>query len=177
MKTAICAFCAQTGMLCKDCQTKLEDGDITDIDIKIAKTAVDFEKNFPNASKVSILKTIERPEFILLIVSQGSRRFLVGGTQDFDKRLERVLNKPVKIMEKSKNKRKTIDEIFSPALISGINTVFVPTRSPKPGQSSVEEETIVVFSPDEKEKLPGTVSDLIELVKLVIGEDIRVEFR
>ena len=177
MKTAICAFCAQTGMLCKDCQTKLAEGEITDTDIKIAKTAVDFEKNFPNASKVSILKTIERPEFILIIVSPGSLRFLVGGTQNFDVRLERVLKKPIKIMEKSKNKRKAIDDIFSPALISGINTIFVPKRSPKPGQPSVEEETIVVLSPDEKEKLPGTLSDLIELVKLITGEDIRVEFR
>ena len=177
MKTAICAFCAQTGMLCKDCQTKLADGDITDTDIKIAKTAVDYEKNHPNAAKVTILKTIERPEFVLMLVSPGSKRFLVGGTQDFDKRLERVLNRPIKIMEKSKNKRATIDDIFSPALISGINTIFVPTRSPKPGQPSVEEETIVVFSPDEKEKLPGTVKDLIDLVKLVTGEEIRVEFR
>jgi transcription antitermination factor NusA-like protein len=177
MKTAICAFCAQTGMLCKDCQTKLAEGDITDTDIKIAKTAVDYEKNHPNAAKVTIVKTIERPEFILIIVSPGSKRFLVGGTQDFDIRLERVLNKPIKIMEKSKNKRATIDEIFSPALVSGINTVFVPIRSQKPGQSSVEEEIIVMFSPDEKEKLPGTVSDLIDLVKLITGESIRVEFR
>jgi len=177
MKTAICSFCAQTGMLCKDCQTKLAEGEITDTDIKIAKTAVEFEKIYPNASKVSILKTIERPDFILIIVSPGTMRFLVGGTQDFDKRLERVLNKPIKIMEKSKNTRKAIDDIFSPALISGINTVFVPIRSPKPGQSSVEEEIIVVLPPEEKEKLPGTLEDLIELVKLVAGEDIRVEFR
>jgi len=177
MKTAICAFCAQTGMLCKDCQTKLAEGEITDTDIKIAKTAVEFEKNNPNASKVSILETIERPKFILLIVSPGSIRFLTGGTLDFDKRLERVLNKPIKLMEKSKNKRNVIDDIFSPALISGINTIFVPVRSSRPGQASVEEETIVVLSPDEKEKLPGTVKELIDLVKLVAGEDIRVEFR
>ena len=95
----------------------------------------------------------------------------------FDKRLERVLNKPIKLMEKSKNKRRVIDDIFSPALISGINTIFIPIRSAKPGQSSVEEETIVVLSPDEKEKLPGTVKELVDLVKLVAGEDIRVEFR
>ncbi len=177
MKTAICAFCAQTGMLCKDCQTKLAEGEITDTDIKIAKTAVEFEKIYPNASKVTILKTIERPDFILIIVSPGTMRFLVGGTQDFDKRLERVLHKPIKIMEKSKNVRKAIDDIFSPALISGINTVFVPIRSPKPGHSSVEEEMIVVLSPEEKERLPGPLNDLIDLVKLVTGEFIRVEFR
>ncbi len=41
----------------------------------------------------------------------------------------------------------------------------------------MEEETVVVLSPDEKEKLPGTVKELIDLVKLITGEDISVEFR
>lgn len=177
MKTAICAFCAQTGMLCKDCQTKFNSGEISDTDIQISKVAIEFEKSHPNTSNVAILKTIEKPEFILILVAPGNLRFLVGGTLDFDNRLERVLKKPVKILEKSKNKRKAIHDIFSPALISGINTVFVPMRNPKPGLSSVEEETIVVLSPDEKTKLPGKLEDLIELVKLIAGIDIRVAFR
>jgi transcription antitermination factor NusA-like protein len=177
MKTAICAFCAQTGMLCKDCQTKLNDNIITEIDVKIAKTAVEFEKRFPNSSKVTIIKAIDRPNFILLLVTPGSIRFLTAGTADFDNQLERVLNKPIRIIEKSKNLRKVIDDIFSPALITGINTVFVPVRSPKPGQSSVEEETIVILSPNEKTKLPASVKELIDLIKLITEEDIRVEFR
>ncbi|HUT81554.1 MAG TPA: hypothetical protein VMZ29_10165 [Candidatus Bathyarchaeia archaeon] len=177
MKTAICTFCAQTGMLCKDCQTKLNSGEITNTDVKIAKTAIEFEKHFPNASKVTIIKAIERPSFILLLVTPGSMRFLTGGSADFDKRLERALNKPIKIMEKSKNLRKVADDVFSPALISGINTIFVPKRSAVPGKSSVDEETIVLFAPTEKEKFPSSVKDLIELVKLISGEDINVEFR
>ncbi|NHJ39106.1 MAG: hypothetical protein FK731_03665 [Asgard group archaeon] len=177
MKTAICTFCAQTGMLCKDCQTKLNNNIITETDVKIAKVAVDFEKRFPNASKVTILKAIERPNFILLLVTPGSIRFLTGGTANFDNQLERVLNKPIRIIEKSKNLRKVIDDIFSPALITGINTVFVPARSPKPGQSKVEEETIVVLSPEEKAKLPASEMELIDLVKLISDEDVRVEFR
>ncbi|MBN1329547.1 MAG: hypothetical protein JXA54_08750 [Candidatus Heimdallarchaeota archaeon] len=177
MKTAICTFCAQTGMLCKDCQNKLNSGEITNTDVKIAKTAVEFEKNFPNAAKANIIKSIERPNFILLLVTPGSMRFLTGGSTDFDKRLEKALNKPIKIMEKSKNLRKVADDVFSPALISGINTIFVPKRSAAPGLSSVEEETIVLLSPSEKEKLPSSVKDLIELVKLITGEDIRVDFR
>lgn len=177
MKTAICAFCAQTGMLCKDCQTKLNDNIITETDVKIAKVAIEFEKRFPNASKVTIVKAIERPNFILLLVTPGSLRFLTGRTADFDKQLERVLNKPIRIIEKSKNLRKIVDDIFLPALISGINTVFVPERSPKPGQSTVEEETIVVLSPEEKTKLPASIKELKDLVKLISDEDVRVEFR
>jgi transcription antitermination factor NusA-like protein len=177
MKTAICAFCAQTGMLCKDCQTKLNNGEISDTDIKIAKAAVEFEKKYPNASKVTILKTIERDKFILLIVTPGSMRFLTAGTASFDKDLEYILGKPIRLMEKSKNLRKVIDSLFTPALITGINTVFVPVRSPKPGKSSVEEETIVILSPDEKEKLPTSEKELKDLVKLISGEEIRIEFR
>lgn len=177
MKTAICAFCAQTGMLCKDCQTKLNNGEISDTDITIAKIAVEFEKKYPNASKVSILQTIERPKFVLLIVTPGSIRFLTGGSADFDKQLERAINKNVKLMEKSKNLRKVVDSLFSPALVSGINTIFVPVRSPKPGQASVEEDTIVILSFEEKEKLPASEKELIELVKLITDEDIRIEFR
>ena len=66
MKTAICAFCAQTGMLCKDCQTKLNSGDISDTDIQISKVAVEFEKLHQNTSNVTILNTIEKPEFIII---------------------------------------------------------------------------------------------------------------
>lgn len=177
MKTAICAFCAQTGMLCKDCQTKLANNEINQNDIEIAKVAVDFEKQYPSASKVNILKTIERPNQLIILLAPGNLRFLVGGTLDFDKRLARVITKPIKLIEKGKNIRNLIDDLFAPALISGINTVFVPRRNAKPGQTSVEEEMIVVLSPEEKEKLPGTVKELKELVKLIGNEEIRVEFR
>jgi len=177
MKTAICAFCAQTGMLCKDCQTKLNSGEITETDVTIAKIAVDFEKEFPNAAKVSILKVIERPNFVLLIVTPGSIRFLTGGRADFDVRVERALHKKVKLMEKSKNLRKVIDNLFAPALISGINTVFVPVRSPKPGQPSIEEETIIILPEAEQPKLPATIEELVQLIKVITGEDVRVEFR
>ena len=177
MKTAICTFCAQTGMLCKDCQTKLNNGEVSDNEITIAKVAAEFEKQFPNASKVTITKTIEKPEFILLLVKSGDLRLLTGGTADFDKRLEKELMKPIKIIEKSKNKRKLIDEIFAPALITGINTIFVPIRSPKPGQSSVEEEMVVVLSADQKPKLPGSIDELKEIIELLIEEEIRIEFR
>ncbi|MCF2143636.1 MAG: hypothetical protein K9W42_08050 [Candidatus Heimdallarchaeota archaeon] len=177
MKTAICAFCAQTGMLCKDCQTKLNSGEITETDVTIAKIAVEFEKEFPNASKVTILKTIERPSFVLILLTPGSIRFLTGGRADFDVRVERALHKKVKLMEKSKNLRKVVDNIFAPALISGINTIFVPVRSPKPGQPSVEEETIIILPEAEREKLPASIDELVALVKLISGEDIRVEFR
>ena len=177
MKTAICAFCAQTGMLCKDCQSKLANKEITQNDVEIAKIAVQFEKQFPNASKVNIIKTIERPNQIIILISPGNLRFLVGGNLDFDKRLERVITKPIKIIEKGKNIRNLIDSLFAPALISGINTVFVPNRNAKPGQSSVEEEMIVVLSPEEKEKLPGTVKEIKELLKLIGNQEIRVEFK
>ena len=86
MKTAICAFCAQTGMLCKDCQNKLNNGEISQAEVEIAKIAIEFEKANPNSSKVSLLKTIERPEQIIIIVSPGDTRFLIGGTLDFDQR-------------------------------------------------------------------------------------------
>ncbi|HUU79191.1 MAG TPA: hypothetical protein VMX55_12670 [candidate division Zixibacteria bacterium] len=177
MKTAICTFCAQTGMYCKDCQTKINNGEVTQTEIKIAKIAAEFEKTYPNSSKVNILKTIEKPGFVLLLVTPGDLRFLTGGSLDFNRRLERTLKKPVKIMEKTKNKRKIIDEIFHPALIKGFNTVFVPVRNPEPGKSSVEEEMIVVLSPEEKDKLPGTLEELKELVKLLTDEEVRVEFR
>ena len=177
MKTAICSFCAQTGMLCKDCQNKLNTGQITAIDVQIAKTAIDFEKKHPTASKVTILKALENPKFILLLVSPGSVRLLTGGPLDFDKQLERILKKPVKIMEKGRNLRDTIDKIFSPALISGINTIFVPVRSPKPGQSSVVEQKIIVMPLAENAKLPGNIEELLELIKTISGEEIQIEFR
>ena len=177
MKTAICTFCAQTGMFCKDCQQKINSGEVTQSEVEISKIAAEFEKTNPHSSKVNILKTIERPNFILLLVAPGNARFLVGGSLDFDKQIEQKLHKSVKIMEKGKNKRKIIDDIFAPALVTGINTLFVPIRNAKPGQSSIEEEMVVVLSEADKENLPGTIKELTELVKLLTDEEIRVEFR
>lgn len=177
MKTTICTFCAQTGMLCKDCQSKLDSGEIDQIDIEIAKTATEFEKNNPNASKVEILTTIKRDDFVILIVKPGDLKYLTGIPLDFDKLLERKLKKPVKIIEKTKNKKKLLEEIFAPALISGINTVFVPLRSPKPGQSSVDEETVVVLAQEEKDKLPASLKEIRKIVKMLLEEDIRIVFR
>ncbi|MFW9923750.1 MAG: hypothetical protein ACFFDW_10745 [Candidatus Thorarchaeota archaeon] len=177
MKTAICTFCAQTGMFCKDCQSKINKGEVTKTEVEIAKIAAQFEKLHQTASKVTILETIERPGFILLLVKPGDSKLLIGGSLDFDKRIEKVLRKPVKIMEKSKNRKKVLDDIFAPAIISGINTVFVPIRNPKPGQSSIVEESIVVLAPSEKDKLPGTIGELNEIIKKLLDEEVRVEFR
>ena len=98
MKTAICAFCAQTGMLCKDCEQKLATGEITQVDVEIAKIAVEFEKKYPAAEKVTILESIDLPKLLIILVSPGHLRFLVGGKFDFDKQLENKLMKPVKIL-------------------------------------------------------------------------------
>lgn len=177
VKTAICTFCAQTGMLCKDCQQKLNEGEITETDVEIAKVALEFEKKHPAASKVHILETIERPDQIIILVAPGHKRFLTGGKLDFDKQVEQRLKKPVKIIEKMKDARKTIDALFAPAIISGINTVFVPLRSSKPGGSSIEEEMIIVLAPSEKEKVPGTIKEMKALVKELTGEEVRIVFR
>jgi transcription antitermination factor NusA-like protein len=177
MKLPICVFCAQTGMLCKDCKTKLASDEIDQIDVEIAKEAVKFEKNNPTASDVVILETIKRPNRILIKVNPGDKKELTGDGKSLAQRLEKRLGKKVIFFEKGTEKRTLIDIAFKPAIITGINTVFLPLRSAKPGKSSIEEETVIVLDKEQKSKLPEPVKDVKKLVKKLTDEEIRVQFR
>jgi hypothetical protein len=177
MKLPICAFCAQTGMLCNDCQMKLDQGKITETDIEISKVAVEYEKVHPEASDLAIDKTIETDAQIVIILEPNNLSLLAEKGKSFLKQLEKKLHKPVKLLDKGLDDRATIDAIFSPAKITGVNTVFVPIRSPKPGQSSIEEEMVIILAKEEKENLSAPLKEIRKLLRIMLGEEIRIEFR
>ncbi|MEA2070801.1 MAG: hypothetical protein U9O98_05865 [Asgard group archaeon] len=177
MKIPICTFCAQTGMLCSDCQKKLDSGEITPLDITISKIAVEFEKKNPEAANVTLIDIIDYPDLVVIIVESGESRFLQGKQASFAEQIEQEIHRSVKIVEKIGNTKKLIRMIFAPAKITGINTVFVPVRSAKPGQSSIEEELTVVIKKEDKDLLPSKLSNLKDLVKNLTGEEIRTTFR
>ena len=55
----ICKICAKTGVLCNSCETKLEDGEITQQDIDLANYLMELEGRFSALKNVDFYKSMQ----------------------------------------------------------------------------------------------------------------------
>jgi transcription antitermination factor NusA-like protein len=127
VNTPICDFCAQTGMLCKSCQDKLDKGVIVNSDIEIAKELIKLENQFPTLKEVNLSHIIHNPDFDVLVVDKGNIANLIGPKGRILKELEKIAEKKLRVIEKNSDYIKVIDDLLSPMRVLGVNKVFLPT--------------------------------------------------
>lgn len=168
MKTPICTFCLKSGVLCSRCQEKIEKGEVSDLDIKVAKRLVELEERFSSLKDVKFVKAVESNNLIVIVVGEGDTPNLVGPKGRVIKSLSEELgNKKIRIVEEASPLKKTIEDIISPASLLGVNTVWLPDGS---------NEKKVRIRQSESKKLPAPTQVLEKLIYDLTGERVRFVF-
>ena len=167
MKTVLCSFCLKSGVLCQKCLGKLKSGEVSDLDLKIARLLLSLEDKYPSIQNVYFHRAVDVGETLAVIVGRGdvSRLLSYGGR--IIKALGEETGKKIRVLEYGVDDRKFLEDLFAPLSIVTINTIWLPDGTT---------ETRVILRKRRGRRLPFDVKALKEIAHKVRNMTLRVEF-
>ena len=101
MKLPICELDAKSGVLCEKCKKKLEEGKITELDVKVSQIIYELNKMY-NIEDASFEHAIDIGK-VIVILTKGEVGILIGKKGRIIKELARRLGKAVRIVHYDKD--------------------------------------------------------------------------
>lgn len=167
MKTELCSFCLKSGILCQKCLAKVKSGEITELDLKIARSLLSLEEKYPSLQNVYFHKAVDADKTLAVIVGPGDVPRLLGYGGKIIKALGEEVGKKVRVLEYGVNDRKFLEDLFAPLSIVTINTIWLPDGTT---------ETRVILKKRRGSQPPFDVKALKEIARKVRNMTLRVEF-
>ena len=165
MKFPICGFDAKNAVLCPQCETKIETGELTKTDVdasiilaKIAKTNREIE-NFSLHSCKEF-----QGNFILALAKNDI--MAIRQSRTIYKLLQDQFQEKIWLIEAEETDKKFIQDLFFPTKILAINVVWAEGI----------QKTKAVVSGKWTPKFPIDTKKVIEIVKNTRNLDIEIEF-
>ena len=166
MKTELCSFCLKSGILCQKCSAKVKSGEISQLDLKIARLLLSLEEKYPSLQNVCFYKAIEVEKTLAIIVGHGDVPRLLGYSGKIIKALSDETGKNVRVLEYGVDDRKFLEDLFIPFSILTINTIWLPDGTT---------ETRVILKRKRGAQLPFDLKALKEIASKVRKMSLRVE--
>lgn len=167
MKTVLCSFCLKSGMLCQKCLGKLESGEVSKLDLKIARSLLSLEEKYPSLQNVYFHGAVDAGKTLAIVVGLGDVPRLLGFGGKIIKALGEETGKSVRVLEYGVDDRKFLEDLFAPLDILTINTIWLPDGTT---------ETRVILRKRRGSQPPFDVKALKEIASKVRNMTLRVEF-
>jgi transcription antitermination factor NusA-like protein len=167
VKTELCSFCLKSGILCQKCLAKVKSGEITELDLKIARLLLALEERYPSLQNVYFHKAVDADKTLAVIVGPGDVPRLLGYGGKIIKALGEEVGRSVRVLEHGVDDRKFLEDLFAPLSILTINTIWLPDGTT---------ETRVILKKRRGSQPPFDVKALKEIARKVRNITLRVEF-
>jgi transcription antitermination factor NusA-like protein len=152
-------------MYCSTCREKIERGEVTPLDLEVAKHLLELESRFPNLKDAEFRGAIEANSLIIIVVGPGDISNFIGPKGKIVKVLSDTLKKKVRVVEGASTTKKTIEDILSPVGVLGVNTIWLP--------DGTLEKKVRIKRVDSR-RLPSSVPNLENIVYKITKEKIRI---
>jgi len=166
MKTELCSFCLKSGMLCQKCSAKVKAGEISEVDLKIARLLLSLEDKYPSLQNVCFYKAVDVEKTLAIIVGHGDVPKILGYSGKIVKAIGDETGKNVKVLENGVDDRKFLEDLFIPFSILTINTIWIPDGTT---------ETRVILKRKRGAQMPYDLKALKEIASKVRKMSLRVE--
>jgi len=167
VKTALCSFCLKSGILCQKCLAKLKSGEVSELDLKIARLLLSLEEKYPSLQNVHFYKAVDVDKTLAIIVGPGDVPRLLGYGGKIIRALGEEISRSVRVLEYGVDDRKFLEDLFAPLSIVTINTIWLPDGTT---------ETRVILRKRRGTQPPFDVKALKEIARKVRNVTLRVEF-
>ncbi len=166
MKGPFCNFCLQTGILCGKCQSLIDSGELTNVDISVAMALNKLEQRHNELKDITFFRAVEVGSLIIVLVGENDLPAILGHHGKVIKELEQNLKKKIRVLETSSSTGKLVEDLLAPAEIAGINTIWLPDGT----------KVKKVRVRGQRGKLPASVDTLEDVVQKLTDEPIRIVF-
>ena len=167
MKTELCSFCLKSGMLCQKCAAKVKAGDISDLDLRIARLLLSLEEKYPSLQNVCFYKAVDVNKTLAVLVGRGDVPRILGYGGKIVKAISDETGKSVRVLEQGVDDRKFLEDLFIPLSILTINTIWLPDGTT---------ETRVILKRRRSGQLPFDLKAIKEIAQKMRKMSLRVEF-
>ena len=167
MRTELCSFCLKSGILCQKCSAKVKSGEISELDLKIARLLLSLEGKYPSLQNVCFYKAVGVGKTLAIIVGHGDVPRLLGYGGKIIKALGEETRRSIRVLEYGVDDRKFLEDLFMPLNILTINTIWLPDGTT---------ETRVILKRKRGSQLPFDLKALKEVAYKVRKMSLRVEF-
>jgi transcription antitermination factor NusA-like protein len=107
----------------------LKSGEVSELDLKIARSLLSLEEKFPYLQNVNFYKAIDADGTLAIVVGQGDVSRLLGYGGKIIKALGEETGKNIRVLEYGGDNRKFLEDLFAPMSIVTINTIWLPDGS------------------------------------------------
>jgi transcription antitermination factor NusA-like protein len=160
MVLPVCDVCLKSGMLCQGCENKLKSGEITQMDLDIAKILYKLGEG-----KIGFKKTIEIGDTVIIVTEKEQVGKLIGKSGKIVREISHSIGKKVRVVGENSDLRAVARDILAPARLSGINIVY--------GKDGQKKYKIRVMAEDSR-RIPGRLDFLNSIIKELTSEDTLV---
>lgn len=166
MKAPICNVCLKSDVLCSNCEGKLEDGEITELEIEVSRILKELSNEYGSLRDSTIKHVYDTENVVVIVTAEGDGAKVVGRSGDIVKELAERIDKSIRVVEHAENDRDVIKGLLSPAEIESINTVFSPEGQHKK----------IVVSEQFEGKINLSNEEFEEIIRNITGEDYELSF-
>lgn len=156
MVLPVCNVCLKSGMLCQGCENKLKSGEISSMDVDIAKLLYKI-----GDGKLGFKKTIEIGDVVIIVTDKDQVGKLIGKGGKIVREISKTLNKKVRVVGENSDLKSVAVDILAPARVSGINIVY--------GKDGEQKYKIRVRKEDSR-RLPAKLDILNDIIEQLTGD-------
>jgi transcription antitermination factor NusA-like protein len=146
---------------------KVKSGEISELDLKIARLLLSLEERYPSLQNVYFHKAVDVDRTLAVIVGRGDVPRLLGYGGKIIKALGAKTGRAIRVLEYGAHDRKFLEDLFAPLGIVTINTIWLPDGTT---------ETRVILMKRRGRQPPFDVKALKEIARKVRNMTLRVEF-
>jgi transcription antitermination factor NusA-like protein len=165
-----CTTCVNSGFLCTSCQKKLDEGELTEFELDLAKDLLKQEASDPEKfgflKNVSFFKAIDFEDVVIIVVGNKDKLKITPDLLRWIRQTYKI-DKLI-LIEKTKKPRPVVEDLIAPSKLLSLNEIFLATG---------DIEFKAVLRADDKEKLLFTSEELEELITELTGTITRIEFQ
>ena len=166
MNLPICGFDAKNSVLCPQCETKLEDGILTNADVDAAIKIAGLAKNNKEISRFTLLSCREIKGQLVITLSRKDI-MTIRNSNTLYGLLEKEFNQKIWLVDEDWNSENFIRNLFFPIKILSVNMVWEPHGTQK---------IRVIISGRHTPKFPIDIDKVIEIVKTAKNLDMDITF-
>ncbi|MGZ7069839.1 MAG: KH domain-containing protein [Methanobacterium sp.] len=119
MVLPVCDVCLKSGMLCQGCENKLKSGEITQLDLDIAKLLFKL-----GDGKIGFKKTIEIGDVVIIVTEKDQVGKIIGKSGKIVRAISKKIGRKIRVIGEGSDFTEVAADLVAPARISGINIVY-----------------------------------------------------